>query len=784
MARRRDPKPKNNIFVRFLLLFGMALIAIGDTVRYPFRVLFYLLSTVYNVLKVLSTESTYALVSWIKEKTTIQKPKPTTKKPSRKLPRIDLPRFRFALPKISLPSFRFPVWKKRLIKLPPPPTIIQIAPTKWELAKSFVAGICITILFFVIPYGSYQWLKALPNPQLLSRRDLEVTTKIFDRNGVLLYEVYTDQNRTPIPLPDIPLILQEATIAIEDKGFYQHPGFSITAMVRAARETILNKHIQGGSTITQQLIKSALLSPEVTLTRKLKEILLAFWAERLYGKQEILEMYLNQVPYGGTAWGVEAASQRYFGKSVAKINLAEAAILAGLPAAPTEYSPFGAHPDKAFERQKEVLRRMVEDRYITQEEEQAALITPIQFIQPRVAIRAPHFVMYIKDLLEKRYGPRLVDHGGLRITTSLDVNIQEKAEDIVSSEVESLARLSVGNGAALITNPKTGEILAMVGSKNYFDLAHDGNVNVTTSLRQPGSSIKVINYAAALENGFTAASILDDSPVIYNIPGSQPYAPVNYDGTFHGPTPLRYALANSYNVPAVRTLAKIGVPAMVEKGRVMGIESWEDDSRFGLSLTLGAGEVTMLDMARVYGTLANGGKRVELMPILEVTDYTGRVIEKRSPKSGTPAVKPEVAWIMSSILSDNTARMSAFGPNSSLVIPGHTVSVKTGTTNEKRDNWTIGYTPSLLTAVWVGNNNNAPMNPFLTSGVTGAAPIWHTIMVELLKGKPDEIPLVPEGIVTVPCYFNRPEYFVKGTEPAGSRCAAIPTPSVTPSPTP
>lgn len=782
MARRRNPKLKTNILIQLLLTIPGALIAIGDAVRYPFRVLFYVLSTAYNILKVLSTESWYALISWVKEKISLRKPKAQAKKPRRKLPPFRLPSFRFTLPKISLPSFHIPVWKTSRIRLSPPPAIKPLTPTTWELTKSFVAGICITILFFIIPYGSYQWLKALPNPQLLSRRDLEVTTKIFDRNGVLLYEVYTDQNRTPIPLADIPLILQEATIAIEDKTFYQHPGFSITGMMRATREIVFNKQIQGGSTITQQLIKSALLSPEVTLTRKLKEILLAFWAERLYGKQEILEMYLNQVPYGGTAWGVEAASQRYFGKSVIKINLAEAALLAGLPAAPTEYSPFGAHPDKAFERQKEVLRRMVEDHYITEEEEQLALTTPIQFIQPRVAIRAPHFVMYIKDLLEKRYGPRLVDHGGLRIITSLDVNIQEKAEDIVTAEVESLARLSVGNGAALVTNPKTGEILAMVGSKNYFDLSHDGNVNVTTSLRQPGSSIKVVNYTAALENGFTAASILDDSPVVYNIPGSQPYAPVNYDGKFHGATPLRYALGNSYNVPAVKTLAKIGVPAMVDKGRAMGIESWQDASRFGLSLTLGAGEVTMLDMARVYGTLASGGKRVELMPILEVTDYTGRMIEKRTPKNGISVVKPEIAWIMSNILSDNTARISAFGPNSSLVIPGHTVSVKTGTTNEKRDNWTIGYTPSMLTAVWVGNNNNAPMNPILTSGVTGAAPIWHAIMVELLKDKPNEVPLMPEGIVAVPCYFNRPEYFIKGTEPAGSRCAAIPTPSPTPTP--
>jgi membrane peptidoglycan carboxypeptidase len=406
------------------------------------------------------------------------------------------------------------------------------------------------------------------------------------------------------------------------------------------------------------------------------------------------------------------------------------------------------------------------------------------FAPQKTAIHAPHFVMYVKDLLEKEYGPRLVEQGGLRITTSLDLPIQEKAEDIVRSQIASLAALQVGNGAALITIPKTGEILAMVGSHDYFDIAHDGNVNVTTALRQPGSSIKVVNYAAALENVFTAATILDDSPVVYQTPGSPPYAPVNYDGKFHGPVPLRYALANSYNVPAVKTLAKIGVPAMVVKGTAMGIESWNDPSRFGLSLTLGGGDVTMLDMARVFGTLANGGNRLDLTPILKVTDYAGNVLEENRGLIEIPAVKPEVAWILSNILSDNTARIPAFGPNSSLVIQGKTVPVKTGTTNDKRDNWTIGYTPSFVTVVWVGNNNNAPMNPTLTSGITGAAPIWHDIMAELLKNKPDEIPATPSGVIAIPCYYGRTEYFIKGTEPPGGRCSPLPASTVSPRPSP
>jgi membrane peptidoglycan carboxypeptidase len=548
------------------------------------------------------------------------------------------------------------------------------------------------------------------------------------------------------------------------------------------RETFIYGKVQGGSTISQQLIKSALLSPEVRITRKIKELFLALWAEQLYTKDQILEMYLNQVPYGGTAWGIESASQTYFDKSVKDLSLAETALLAGLPAAPSEYSPFGSTPQKAFERQKEVLRRMREDRVITKDDETVALSEPLIFASPRIGIRAPHFVMYVKNILEKRYGPRMVERGGLRVITSLDLTTQDKAQSILTEQINSLASLNVGNGAALITNPKTGEILAMIGSKNYFDLEHDGNVNVTTALRQPGSSIKVINYAAALENGFTAASIIEDAPVAYAAPGSPIYSPVNYDGRFHGPTPLRYALGNSYNIPAVKILAKIGVKTMIDTAKRMGITTWNDEGRFGLSLTLGGGEVTMLDMMKVFGTLANGGKHIEPMPILEVTDYTGKILEKNDPSKEIQAIAPQTAWIISNILSDNQARIAAFGPTSSLVISGKTVSVKTGTTNDKRDNWTIGYTPSFVTAVWVGNNDNSPMNPLLTSGITGAAPIWHDIMTELLTNKADEIPEKPENILSLPCYFGRNEFFVKGTEPTNGRCIPLPTPSPTPTP--
>ncbi|MFC1647060.1 transglycosylase domain-containing protein [Patescibacteria group bacterium] len=694
---------------------------------------------------------------------------------------------KFSYPKKTQSVLKIPKLKKRETDITPTSSNRYPVPllVSWRL-RSFFAGIFVSVFFIFIPFYSYQMLKSLPNPYLLSRRDLEVATKIYDRNGILLYEIYADQNRTPINLETIPDIVKQATISIEDKNFYNHKGFSPSGIIRSIRETIINKNIQGGSTITQQLIKSALLSPEITITRKIKEIILAFWAEQMYTKNQILEMYLNQVPYGGTTWGIESASRNYFNKPASDLSLAEAALLAGLPAAPTEFSPFGSNPYKAKQRQVEVLRRMKEDGFISDNQINQALEEQLSYATPLTGIKAPHFVMYVKDILEKKYGSRIVERGGLRVVTSLDITIQNKAESIVKNQIQVLSPLSVGNGASLITNPKNGEILAMVGSKDYFDLASDGNVNVTTSLRQPGSSIKVVNYAAAMENGFTAATIIKDAPVAYRINGSPDYIPVNYDGRFHGFVPLRYALANSYNIPAVKVLAKIGVKTMIEKGKSMGITSWEDDSRFGLSLALGGGDVTMLDMAKVYGTLAAGGISQNLKPILKITDYTGKEIENNYDNLLTPknqSITPQIAWIISNILSDNKARSAAFGTNSLLVIPNKTVSVKTGTSNDKRDNWAIGYTPSYVVVVWVGNNDNSPMNHHLTSGITGATPIWHDIMIELLKDKDDEITPMPKGIVQINCHYGRKEFFVKGAEPISGICKRIPK-KTTPTPVP
>ncbi len=676
------------------------------------------------------------------------------------------------LPLVRLPRFKLPKLPKVTISLPSLPRFSFPRPSlrlRW-----FVVGVVFSLIFVFVPYQTWIWLNSLPHPQLLSGREIPVTTKIFDRHGLLLYEVYAEQNRIPVALGEIPKSLKDATIAIEDKEFYLHPGFSLRGILRAAKEIVFNHQLQGGSTITQQLVRSALLTPELSLNRKLKEIVLSFWAERLYHKNEILEMYFNQVPYGGTAWGIEAAAQTYFAKKVSELDLAQSAFLAGLPSAPSVYSPFGSHPEEGISRQKEVLQKMVEQGFITPEEQFTANEEKLTFAQPRTEIKAPHFVMYVKDLLEKKYGPRLVQTGGLQVTTSLDLSLQEMTQQVVSNEIEKLAPLKVGNGAALITNPQTGEILSMVGSRDYFDLEKDGNVNIALALRQPGSSIKVVNYALALERGFTAATVLDDSPISFQTAGQPSYTPVNYDGKFHGKVPLRQALASSYNVPAVKVLAQLGVNNMIIKGKDMGISSWQDESRYGLSLTLGGGEVTMLDMARVYDTLANQGERKDLTAILKVTDYKGKLLEEYAEKPGLQAVSSSVAFILANILADNHARTPAFGANSLLIVPGKTVSVKTGTSNDLRDNWAIGFTPSFVVVTWVGNNNNSPMS-WVASGVTGATPIWQQIMINLLKDKNDE-PILPPADIVKLTVCGRSDFFIRGTE-KNIACPALPSPS-------
>ncbi len=656
-------------------------------------------------------------------------------------------------------------------------------PKKKPVFYSYLNSIFFTILFLSFSYFIYDVaIKDLPSPTDLSNKAQNVTTRILDRNGNLLYRIYEDENRTLIALPIVSQYLKDATIAIEDQNFYKHMGFSFKGIFRAVLRNFSGETVQGGSTITQQLIKNRLLNNEKTYRRKIRELLLSLIAERIYSKEQILEMYLNTVAYGGSTYGIEEASWRYFNKSAKDLSLAESALLAGLPQAPSTYTPFGSNPELAYERQAEVLRRMVEDGYISQLQADQARQEKLVFNQDRIDIQAPHFVMYVRKLLALKYGEDVVSKGGLEVRTTLDLSLQNQAQDIVSAEVSKLKTFKISNGAALVTNPKTGEILAMVGGADYYDFLHDGQVNVVIRPRQPGSSIKPLTYATAFERGKTAASIIDDSPVVYQIPGSKPYAPKNYDGRFHGRVTLREALASSYNVPAVKLLAELGVGSLIDTGEALGISTWQDRNRFGLSLTLGAGEVLMTDLATAYSSFANLGYPVTVNPFLEITNYKGDVLYRNNCALDTSncyedlELSPKAAYLITDILSDNKARSSAFGLFSVLNIPNQQVAVKTGTTNSMKDNWTIGYISDRLVATWVGNNDNTPMS-YVASGITGASPIWNKIMLLLLDDKAPHRFAVPQDMIkvkicattgTLPCAKCpriTEEIFVKGTQP-------------------
>lgn len=591
----------------------------------------------------------------------------------------------------------------------------------------------------------------LPSPDSLSPTQRPLTTQIYDREGRLLYQVYEGRNRTLVKLEELPPYLLQATIAIEDKHFYSHRGIDLEGIIRALsynlKENNSQDSRQGGSTITQQLIKNTMLTPDKTYTRKLKEILLSLWAEIIFSKKEILQMYFNEIAYGGPAWGIEEASKMYFDKSAKELNLAESAYLAGLPAAPSELSPYGAYPEEGKKRQKEVLRRMVEDKYLTQEQANQAAQEKLAFKPPLINIKAPHFVMYARSLLASKYGEKTVSQGGLKVVTTLDLDIQEMAEKVVLEEVEKLAGFKVSNGAAMVTDGQTGQVLAMVGSKDYFD-PQGGNFNATLSLRPPGSSIKPVTYVTSFKEGFSPGTIILDTPTTFPNPWGKPYSPVNYDGRFHGPVTIRAALGSSYNVPAVKILATVGLPAMLQTAKEMGINTLTDTKNYGLSLTLGGGGVKMLEMMAVYGTLASGGIRHGPQVILTVIDSNGVILEDNRVSPGKQVITEEIAYLINNILSDKNARIPAFGPNSLLEIKDHpSVAVKTGTSDEKRDNWAFGYTPNFVVGAWVGNFNNSPMHPTLSSGITGATPIWHRIMSNLLQNQPDLVFKRPKGII-------------------------------------
>ena len=665
--------------------------------------------------------------------------------------------------------------------------------------------ISLPLLLFIL-FFYFLILKDLPSPKNLSTDPPKLSSKIYDRNGLLLYQIYEDENRSLTPLSDVPKQTMLATLAIEDNEFYKHPGFSIKGIARAAIKNINEGKMYGGSTITQQLVKNTLLTRKKNLQRKIKELVLAVEVELMYSKNEILEMYLNVSPYGGTVYGIKEAAKSYFGKEVSDLTLAESAYLAGIPKSPNNYSPFIGDPNMALSRQKEVLDLMLENGYINKSEYDSAINEKLNFAENKTKIKAPHFVMYVKDYLESTYGKSMVTGGGLSVITTLDSKIQSMAEAVIADELARLKNYKVTNAGVIITNPRSGEILAMIGSKNYFDLLNDGNVNTIFSLRPPGSSIKVVNYAYALSNGYTPASVIDDSPVRYKVAGSPDYIPVNYDKSFKGRINLRSALAQSRNVPAVKVLYSYGVSKMVEMGKRMGITSWDKSEYFGLSMTLGGANTTLFDLAQVYGVIANYGVKKPINPIISIKNFNNLSIagntcsgkntaskldfsptiagsDKKGGKLtnifgnslvslsyasypqdadgekdciGENVLDPRVAYIITDILRDNNARGPTFGLNSQLNIKNHKeVAVKTGTSNSMRDNIAIGYSQDYLVAVWVGNNDNSPMSN-IASGITGATPIFNKIMSNLLTNKESIEWNTPPGLVMKPvCLYSK-----------------------------
>lgn len=672
--------------------------------------------------------------------------------------------FRFASTrKLRLASYRKLILFTRLLKL----------------------GLFGLIGFVVVFFVGIVWIsRDIPTPGKLANPDLLESTKILDRNDVPLFSFYKEYNRIYVNLENIPKSLKDATIVTEDKNFYQNKGFSLRGYTRAARDILVYRKLTGGSTLTQQLVKNVLLTSERSLSRKLRELILSIQVEKRFSKDQILEMYLNDVSYGGTAVGVEAASNLYFGKHAKDLDLAESAFLAGLPQAPSYYSPYLGR-DKAYAgRTRYVLKRLEEEGYISkkQHEEAEKKVDEFKFLQADKNIKAAHFVMYVRDLLIKMFGENLVAQGNLSVKTTLDYEVQKKAEEIVKEELEKLKGYNVGNGSAVVLNPKTGEILSLVGGRDYFDASNSGNFNTALALRQPGSSLKPIMYAVALEKGYTASTLLMDTKTEFpsDDPKNPIYTPENYDEKYRGPIQLRFALANSINLPAVKMLAKIGIKSFMQKAYEMGIDNWDPTPAnmkdVGLSLVLGGRETSLFSMTSAFAGFANNGIRQEPYSIIEVKDSKGKILYQSKKTSGRRVLSEDISFIISDILSDNQARQIVFGPNSYLVVGGKTVAAKTGTTDDKRDNWTIGYTPSFVVGVWVGNNDNSPMNPKIASGVTGAAPIWNRIFQHVLKDKTNEEFKKPDNVieqevdslgggVVVDDQNKRKEFFVKGTEP-------------------
>lgn len=630
---------------------------------------------------------------------------------------------------IKLPRFNNPLRIKRVF-----------SPRKlnWQKIKTWTVKIGLGLLLFILLLFAW-YAKDLPTPGRIKHRQAVAATQIFDRNGNELYAVHGDIKRIMIDKNDIPEAVKQATLTAEDRNFYKHFGIDARGIARAIYYNTFKHQKVGGSTITQQFVKNALLDPRKTYTRKIKELILTLEIEIMYSKEDILTMYLNEIPYGSNAYGIEAASETYFGKKAKDLNLAESVTLAALPQAPTYYSPYGIHPDKRQIRVEWILNSMVNLGYINADEAELAKTQAkeLKFQERKESIQAPHFVMYVKDLLVDKYGEQMVEEGGLKVTTTLDSDKQKFAEEAIDNA--NLSGINASNAALTSIDPKTGQILAMVGSRDFFNQDIDGQVNVAIAERQPGSAFKPVVYATAFKKEYSPAYTVWDVTTNFG-----DYTPRNYDGTTHGPTTMRRALAGSLNIPAVKTLYLAGMDNVLDQAHSMGITTLNDRDRYGLSLVLGGGEIKLVDLTTAYGVFANNGTFAPTTPILKVTDNNGKVLEEYNAKKEDKkdVLDPQIAYEISSILSDNNARSYIFGSRSALLFDDRPVAAKTGTTTSYRDAWTFGYTPSLVAGVWVGNNDNSEMAAG-SAGAMAAAPIWHEYMAKSLANT-----LVEE--------FNRP----------------------------
>jgi len=610
--------------------------------------------------------------------------------------------------------------------------------------------------FFVVFGGFAIWTTTfnLPNLENFEERKVSQSTKIFDRTGkILLYDVHGDIKRTIVPLENISILAQQATIAVEDKNFYSHNGIQPLAIVRAIFKNIVDGDLlggQGGSTITQQVIKNAILTTDKKVSRKLKEWVLAPRLESILTKDQILEIYLNEVPYGGNVYGIQEASLRFFGKESKDINLSEAAYLAALPQAPTFYSPYGNNTDRLEYRKNFVLDQMVIVGFINSEEAEEAKNREVVFQkQQEFSIKAPHFIMYIREILEKEYGRDTIEESGLKVTTSLDWELQEKAEEVaLKYALENSEKFDAENAAILSMNPRNGEILVMVGSRDYFDDEIDGNFNITTSERQPGSVFKPIVYANAFSKGYRPETVVFDLNTEFSTTcefnSDSCYNPQNYDNIFRGPISLRDALAQSVNVPAVKTLYLAGLRNSLDLAKRMGLETLTNIEQYGLTLVLGGGEVRPIDVATAYSVFASEGIKNQKTPILKIEDSSGEVlfdIEDEQFRSER-VLDVNVSKDINDVLTDNQARTPAFGPNSYLYFSEQDVAVKTGTTNDYRDAWIVGYTPNLTTVAWAGNNDNRSMDKKVAGFIV--APMWNEYLKFALSKRDIE-------------FFNNPE---------------------------